>query len=82
MNKVFNKVFFDIPIEIVRSFPKEDSAKLINILLRWLDKKYKLSHENGVIEGLAMYAHWKDGVQYVGTSGTTLEEAIKKVKNR
>lgn len=30
----------------------------------------------GYIDGLTAYAWWKDGVQYVGTSGTTLTEAI------
>jgi len=32
----------------------------------------------GYIEGLKAYAWWKDGVQYVGTCGTTLEAAIQK----
>ena len=27
--------------------------------------------------GLKAYAWWKDGVQYVGTCGTTLAEALK-----
>ena len=31
----------------------------------------------GYIEGLRAYAWWKDGVQYVGTCGTTLKEAIE-----
>ena len=34
----------------------------------------------GYIEGLRAYAWWKDGVQYVGTCGDTLEEAIENVK--
>ena len=28
------------------------------------------------IRGLKEYAHWNDGVQYVGTAGRTLREAI------
>lgn len=35
---------------------------------------------DGVKEGLWKYAHWQDGVQYVGTMGTTLSEACKKVE--
>ena len=31
----------------------------------------------GVIEGMRRFAWWKDGVEYVGTCGTTLERAIK-----
>lgn len=30
----------------------------------------------GVIAGLSAYAHWDGGVQYVGTGGKTLSEAI------
>lgn len=37
----------------------------------------KLSdYDRGVIAGMKRYAHWKDGVQYVGTCGNTLEAAI------
>lgn len=35
---------------------------------------------DGVIEGISKYAHWKDGVQYVGTTGKTLKDAIKDVQ--
>jgi len=38
----------------------------------------KAYHE-GVREGLEMYAHWKDGVQYVGTCGKTLKQALAEV---
>lgn len=31
----------------------------------------------GVIAGITMFAWWKDGVQEVGTTGTTLKKAIK-----
>lgn len=34
----------------------------------------------GMIEGFKVYAHWKNGVQYVGTTGKTLENAIKEVE--
>ena len=31
---------------------------------------------SGLRDGIQMYAHWKDGVQYVGTVGKTLRAAI------
>ena len=34
---------------------------------------------DGIREGLHRYAHWKDGVQYVGTTGKTLKEALDEV---
>lgn len=33
----------------------------------------------GLRQGVQMYAHWKDGVQYVGTTGKTLEKALAEV---
>jgi hypothetical protein len=33
----------------------------------------------GIREGIAMYAWWKDGVQYVGTTGKTLEKALDEI---
>lgn len=35
------------------------------------------AYYNGIREGIEQYAHWKDGVQYVGTCGTTLKDALK-----
>lgn len=31
---------------------------------------------DGFIAGMRAFAWWKDGVQYVGTCGTTLKEVI------
>lgn len=33
----------------------------------------------GIREGIEQYAHWKDGVQYVGSCGTTLNDALKRI---
>jgi hypothetical protein len=35
---------------------------------------------SGFIEGLKAFAWWKDGTQYVGTCGTTLQKAIDQAK--
>lgn len=35
------------------------------------------SYKAGQREALTMYAWWQDGTQYVGTTGTTLNEALK-----
>lgn len=37
------------------------------------------AYYNGIREGIEQYAYWKDGVQYVGTCGRTLKEALKDV---
>jgi hypothetical protein len=38
------------------------------------------TYYSGVAEGICKYAHWKDGVQYVGTTGKTLKEALEDLK--
>lgn len=37
---------------------------------------------NGMRDGITDFAHWKDGVQYVGTCGKTLSEAIKAINRQ
>jgi len=34
------------------------------------------AYYQGLREGVEMYAHWKDGTQYVGTTGRTLRQAL------
>lgn len=34
---------------------------------------------NGAKAGMSLFAWWKDGVQYVGTTGRTLKEALQDV---
>lgn len=49
-----------------------------------MTKKEKMkaasAYLQGYIDGLSSFAWWKDGVQYVGTCGTTLQKAIDDVK--
>lgn len=33
----------------------------------------------GMREGVRAYAHWRDGVQYVGTTGKTLAQALEQI---
>jgi hypothetical protein len=37
------------------------------------------AYHEGLREGLEMYAHCKDGTQYVGTCGKTLKQALAEV---
>lgn len=36
---------------------------------------------DGYIAGLIEYAWWKDGTQYVGSCGKTLDQAIERAKS-
>lgn len=40
---------------------------------------YETAWAAGYKAALKLFAWWKDGVQYVGSCGTTLEEALKEV---
>ena len=37
------------------------------------------AYHDGLREGLEMYAHWRDGTQYVGTCGKTLKQALAEI---
>lgn len=37
------------------------------------------AYNEGLRDGIHRYAHWRDGVQYVGTTGRTLQEALVEV---
>lgn len=41
------------------------------------------SHEwiDGFTEGIKSFAHWKDGKQYVGSSGTMLKSVMAEINN-
>lgn len=36
-------------------------------------------YHKGLRDGIHQYAHWRDGVQYVGTTGRTLQQALDSV---
>jgi hypothetical protein len=38
------------------------------------------AYYDGMREGIRAYAHWRDGVQYVGTCGKTLKEALQYIE--
>lgn len=51
----------------------EKAKKLLEDHMR--REHLKRAYDAGFRAGLSAFAWWRDGVQYVGTSGTTLEEA-------
>lgn len=36
----------------------------------------------GVAQGIIAFAYWKDGVQYVGATGRTLEAALEEIEKK
>lgn len=39
----------------------------------------KKAYKAGMIDGFKTFAHWRNGEQEVGTTGTTLKDAIENV---
>ena len=46
---------------------------------QYLQLAQSRAYYQGRREGVSLYAHWRDGVQYVGTTGRTLKEALDDV---
>jgi len=44
------------------------------------EKDIVREYYDGVVNGVCRFAHWKDGVQYVGTCGKTLKQALEEIK--
>jgi hypothetical protein len=66
-----------------------DDYELIDFV--WLDKflnrpkkgepmNLQDAYKQGFIDGLKCFAWWKDGAEYLGTTGTILKEAISEVE--
>jgi hypothetical protein len=41
--------------------------------------KKESDYIRGLKVGVRLYAWWKDGIQYVGTCGTTLKHALERI---
>jgi hypothetical protein len=46
---------------------------------QYLQLAQSRAYYEGLRDGIHQYAHWRDGVQYVGTTGRTLKEALDTV---
>jgi hypothetical protein len=46
------------------------------------EEKLRIAYMNGIIEGLKMYAFYKNGIQYVGAFNVSLQQAIEKVEKK
>jgi len=46
---------------------------------QYLQLSLTKAYHQGLRDGISIYAHWRDGVQYVGTTGKTLKEALEAI---
>lgn len=49
---------------------------------QFLQLSQSAAYYAGLREGVSMFAHWKDGVQYVGTTGKTLRAALSEIQEQ
>lgn len=75
----FTKELAKLSESLIDRPPKELHRYLVKLAEIVSVPKY-MDYYDGIIEGLSRYAWWKDGVQYVGTGGRTLKEAIADVE--
>ena len=67
MNEKYNEYLSNMPKDI--ALERQERKRLL----------VRYSYKEGMKEGIKRFAWWKDGVQYVGTTGKTLKEALKEV---
>lgn len=51
----------------------------MNIPMTEVQKAIEEAHKDGLKEGIARFAYFENGVQYVGTTGMTLKTALAEV---
>jgi hypothetical protein len=49
---------------------------------QYLQLRQSAAYYVGLREGVSMFAHWKNGVQYVGTTGKTLKQALAEIQEQ
>jgi len=64
----------DYPIEFSQLEKENEQLQAANEALQ---AEVKRQYRKGYEDSLEAYAWWKDGVQYVGSCGTTLKQALK-----
>ena len=47
---------------------------------QFLQLEMTKAYYQGLREGIELYAHWKDGIQYVGTTGKALKVALAEIQ--
>lgn len=47
---------------------------------QFLQLSQSMAYYSGLREGVNRFAHWNDGVQYVGTTGKTLNAALAEIQ--
>ena len=52
--------------------------RLLQLVLKM---KHTKEYYDGLADGIIRYAHWREGVQYVGTTGKSLHEALLQVEH-
>lgn len=75
--KMFELLKEAIEQELDLDMPKEEAVA--RMLKKELEAQAEISFKAGMKHGIWLFAWWKDGVQYVGTSGRTLQEAYKEL---
>ncbi len=56
--------------------------QLCNLSEKAREPEIEEARKAGMKEGIRLFAWWKDGIQYVGTCGTTLKDALDEIDGK
>lgn len=68
--------------QFLKQFPEYETAEIQEVLEAFWEWTRHIRHQHykeGVCDGVRRFAWWRDGVQYVGTCGTTLDKALTEI---
>ena len=65
------------PVSLERAPEVLECPVCLKAKLEEMGRRIEEAHDQGLREGITRYAHWKNGVQLVGTCGTTLADALQ-----
>ena len=69
----------EMKVDILKDCRHRGETMLPKLIINLTEAQAEISFKAGMKQGIWLFAWWKEGVQYVGTSGRTLEEAYKEL---
>ncbi len=70
------KIIRDKERNFICGYEDDEDADYILQAINSHEKRYREGYE----DGLRAYAWWKDGIEYVGSCGTTLKQALREAE--
>ena len=85
--KLTNGSIIDVKTIYYKHFHEIKHVESFGLLINRLEKaesknlEINIAYDKGYVDAMIAFAHWKDGVEYVGTRGDTLHSMLEKRKD-